>query len=87
MKKRHKCQYTVRDVPESTNARLREVAAEQDISLNQATLQALERGLGQQGTVPYRHLRELVSPKQEIDRAAWDQTLSEIDQVHPDDWK
>jgi hypothetical protein len=59
-----------------------------NISLNQAALQALERGLGQDGSqVKYRSLRSLVSPAKEIDRIDWNKTLAEMDQVHPDDWK
>ncbi len=88
MRKRQLCQYTVRDVPTATDRRLREIASTQDISLNQAALQALERGLGQEGShVKFRSLRGLISPKNETDRADWDKTLAAMDQVNPEDWK
>jgi hypothetical protein len=64
------------------------LAATQDISLNQAAIKALERGLGMGGeTVSYRKLRHLVCKPNEIDRKAWDKTLSTMDQVNPVDWK
>ena len=44
--KKTKTQYTIRDIPELTDSRLRETAAMEEISLNQAALQALQRGLG-----------------------------------------
>jgi hypothetical protein len=88
MKKKQNIQYTIRDIPEATNNRLREVAAEWDISLNQAVVDTLQRGLGSNGErVSYRRLRHLVSAPKELDRKAWNKTLAEMDQVHPDDWK
>lgn len=88
MKKKQKIQYTIRDIPESTNNRLREVAANLDISLNQAVVDALQRGLGAGGEqVSYRQLRHLVSAPVELDRKAWEKTLSEMDRINPEDWK
>jgi hypothetical protein len=83
-----KTQYTIRDVPDVTNNRLREVAATLDISLNQAAVRALQRGLGL-GTEPvsYRSLRHLVGRSSEVDRKGWKKTLSDMDQIHPEDWK
>ncbi|NJL19332.1 MAG: hypothetical protein HC901_03405 [Bdellovibrionaceae bacterium] len=67
---------------------MREVAAHLDISLNQAAVDALQRGLGVGGErVRYRGLRHLVSAPQELDRKAWEKTLSEMDRVNPEDWK
>lgn len=88
MKKKQKVQYTIRDIPESTDNRLREVAANLDISLNQAVVDALQRGLGVAGErVSYRRLGHLVSAPGELDRKAWNKTLSEMDQINPEDWK
>ncbi len=88
MTKRQKVQYTIRDVPKTADARLREAAAQEDLSLNQAALRALERGLGLQGErVIYRRLRHLISPSSEIDRKAWEQSLAAMDQVDEEAWK
>jgi hypothetical protein len=88
MKKRHSAQYTLRDVPESTDGRLREVAATEGTSLNRAALRALERGLGLGGTpVRYRSLRGLVNKPAAIDRKSWAQTLAAMDVVDPAAWE
>jgi hypothetical protein len=88
MKKKQKLQYTIRDVPKAADLRLREVAASEDLSLNEAAVRALERGLGLQGEpVIYRRLRHLVSPPSEIDRKAWEQSLAAMDQVDEEAWK
>ena len=41
-----KIQYTVRNVPDRLDAKLRETAAEYGVSLNEASLAALKRGAG-----------------------------------------
>lgn len=88
MKKKSTIQYTVRDVPEEVDGLLRESAALEGVSLNQATLQALERGLGS-GRVPvrYRTLREMVARTPKASTAAWRATLKEQDKINPEDWK
>ncbi|MCX6934864.1 MAG: hypothetical protein NTZ01_01500 [Verrucomicrobia bacterium] len=88
MRQKQKTQYTIRDVPEAADARLRETAAMEEISLNQAALQAMERGLGMGGQpVHYRSLRSLLNKPGEVDRASWAEALSQMDQVNPEDWK
>lgn len=88
MNEKHKTQYTIRDIPEGTNNRLREVAASMEMSLNQAAIRALERGLGVTGqTVSYRKLKKLVLNPKDIDKKAWDKTLTEMDRVNPKDWE
>lgn len=88
MNEKHKTQYTIRDIPERTNTRLREVAACMEISLNQAAVRALERGLGVTGqTVSYRKLKKLVPKPKDLDKKAWDKTLSDMDRVNPKDWE
>ncbi len=87
MKEKHKVQYSVRDVPEEMNMRLREVAAEEEVSLNQAVLRAIERGLGMSGgCVRYRSLRGIVSRAPKPDKAGWSRVIKELDKVHPEDW-
>lgn len=88
MKKRHSIQYTVRDVSEATDLRVRETAALEDISLNQAALRALERGLGlAEEPVRYRSLRKLVETGGKVDRKSWAGVLASQDKVNPEDWK
>jgi hypothetical protein len=86
--KRNKIQHTIRDVPESVDSRLREKAALEQISLNQAALQAMERGLGMAGQpIRYRSLRTLLHKPEDADRASWTEALTQMDRVDPDDWK
>jgi hypothetical protein len=86
--KNTKTQYTIRDIPELTDSRLRETAAMEEISLNQAALQALQRGLGSgDQSVRYRSLHPLLQKKDEVDQASWRSTLAEMDRVNPEDWK
>jgi hypothetical protein len=88
MKERQSKQYTVRDVSESVDLRLRETADLEDISLNQATLRALERGLGlAEEPVRYRSLRGLVQKEDNVDRKNWSKALESLDTVNPEDWK
>ena len=88
MKERHKVQYTVRDIPEATDIRLRETAALEDISLNQAAVRALERGLGlADEPVRYRSLSQIVRPTDKVDRKGWSEALRGMDKIHPEDWK
>ena len=86
--KKKKIQHTIRDVPESVDSRLREKAALEQISLNQAALQAMERGLGMADQpIRYRSLRSLLNKPEDTDRASWTEALTQMDRVNPDDWK
>lgn len=89
MKKRHTTQYTVRDIPEATDARVRETAAMENISLNHAVLRALDRGLGlAEEPVRYRSLGTLVAGASgKVDRKGWAGILESMDKVNPEDWK
>jgi hypothetical protein len=88
MKKKQSIQYTLREVPEDLDSRLREAAAMEETSLNQATLRALERGLGVDGRpVRYRNLRPLLHPTDRLDRRGWQAALAEQDQVDLKDWR
>jgi len=88
MSRNKKIQYTIRDIPAFTDSRLRETAAREEMSLNQAALQALQRGLGT-GDQPirYRSLHSLLHKKDEVDQVSWRSTLAEMDRVNPEDWK
>ncbi len=88
MTKKNKIQHTIRDVPKSVDCRLREKAALEQISLNQAALQAMERGLGMADQpIRYRSLRTLLYKPEDADRASWTEALTQMDRVNPEDWK
>ena len=88
MAKKSTVQYTVRDVPEDVDCRLRESATLEGVSLNQAALRALQRGLGtEREPVRYRHLRQMLAEKPKVSRKAWRAVLEEMDTTNPEDWK
>lgn len=81
-------QYTIRDVPEAMDHRLRETAALEDISLNQAALRAIQRGLGTgEQPLKYRSVRDLLPSATAVDTSGWANVLSEMDRVNPEEWK
>ena len=88
MKKKSSIQYTVRDVPEEIDGLLRETATLEGVSLNQATLHALQRGLGTERTpVRYRTLRQMLAQTSKASTKARRATLEEQDKTNPEDWK
>lgn len=88
MKKKATVQYTVRDVPDEVDSLLRESAVLEGVSLNQATLHALQRGLGSERVpVRYRTLREMVARTPKTATTAWRAALEEQDKVNPEDWR
>ncbi|MEN9470462.1 MAG: hypothetical protein RL630_2195 [Verrucomicrobiota bacterium] len=88
MEKKPTIQYTVRDVPEEVDGLLRESATLEGVSLNQATLRALERGLGSdRQPVRYRTLRQMIAQTPKASTKAWHAALEEQDQTNPEDWK
>ncbi len=88
MNERQSVQYTIRDVPSEVDIRLRETAALEGVSLNQATLGALARGLGVDGTpVRYRSLGSIVRHVPKADIKAWRAALRAQDRVNKDDWR
>ena len=88
IKKKNKIQHTIRDVPEAVDSRLRQRATSEEISLNQAALQAMERGLGMAGQpIRYRSLHSLRQKPGDVDHASWSDALAQMDRVNPEDWK
>lgn len=79
-------QYTIRNVPDRTDRRLREAAVEYGTSLNSVTLQALNQGLGlSDKSVMHHDLDDLIGswvPDSECDKA-----LEEMDRTDPELWK
>lgn len=67
---------------------MRESATLEGVSLNQATLHALERGLGTERVpVRYRTLRQMLAQKPKASTEAWRAALEEQDKTNPEDWK
>lgn len=88
MNERRPVQYTVRDVSSEVDLRLRETAALEGVSLNQAALGALARGLGVDGTpVRHRSLGGIVRRAPKADLKAWRAALRDQDRVNEDDWR
>ena len=79
-------QYTIRNVPDALDRRLRERARRKGISLNDAAVEALGRGLGvTESEVEYDDLDDLSGSWQadpEFDRA-----LSAQDTIDGDAWR
>jgi hypothetical protein len=79
-------QYTIRNVPEGVDRELREWAKRRGVSLNEAAIEALKRGLGITGGGPEFHdLDDLIGTwkaDQKCDRALADQ-----DRIEPDLWR
>lgn len=88
MNEKQPVQYTVRDVSAEIDLRLRETAALEEVSLNQAALRALGRGLGVDGTpVRYRSLKDIVRRAPKAGLAGWRKALRDQDKVNPADWR
>ena len=79
-------QYTIRNVPESLDHELRERAKRKGMSLNDAAVEAIKRGLGVADTdVIYDDLDDLIGTwksDHEFDRA-----IAEQDKVDSDAWQ
>ena len=76
-------QYTIRRVPERLDRELRRRAREEQRSLNEMTLRALERGLGLAGEEHRHHdLDDLAGTW--VDDPEFDRAIEEMDKVDPD---
>lgn len=79
-------QYTIRDIPPHVDRALRERSAREGKSLNEAAIEALERGLGLEGQpVRRRDLSGIAGSwvrDREVDRALDDQR-----RIDPDLWR
>ena len=79
-------QYTIRNIPKRVDQRLRETAAHYGISLNQAALDVLSRGLGVNGEpVLHDDLNDLIGTW--VDDPAFDKAIKSMDRVDKDMWK
>lgn len=79
-------QYTIRNVPVYIDRELRETAKRQGMSLNEATIKAIERGLGlAEQTVVYNDLDDLVGTWKKDDD--FDQAIADQDTVDEEAWR
>ena len=79
-------QYTIRNVPETLDRELRERAKRKGISLNEAALEAIRRGLGLGETETlYDDLDDLIGTWKADDE--FDRAVSEQDRVDTNAWQ
>lgn len=79
-------QHTVRQVPREVDQRLRNHCAEAHLSLNEATLEALRRGVGLTHETPvYPDLDPLIGSW--CEDLAFDAAIAAQDRVAPEAWK
>ncbi|MBL7115690.1 MAG: hypothetical protein ISS35_07975 [Kiritimatiellae bacterium] len=85
--KKPKTQYTIRNVPERLDAKLRETAIEYGQSLNEASLAALKKGLGAADAPPpaYHDLDDLAGTW--VKDKASERALNEMRQIDKEMWK
>ncbi len=86
MKKKHKLQYTVRQVPEEVDRKLREQAVREGASLNYVVLDALASSAGvKDNPVEFHDLDALAGSW--VEEKAFDEAMKAFDQVDEDLWK
>jgi hypothetical protein len=79
-------QLTIRRVPERVKKLLKELARREDKSLNQVSLEILERGLGLTGEeIVYHDLDDLAGTW--VDDPEFDKAIEEQHKVDPELWK
>ncbi len=79
-------QYTLRGITKRVDHALRRKARQEGLSLNQAAVQALARGLGLTGEQPsYHDLDDLIGTW--VEDPAFDAAVREMDAVDPDLWR
>jgi len=79
-------QYTIRNVPEALDRELRERARRNGVSLNDAAIEAIKRGLGVVDTdETYDDLDDLVGTWRRDE--AFDRAIAEQDTVDTDAWQ
>ena len=78
-------QYTIRNVPAALDRELRDDAKQRGMSLNEAAIDAIKRGLGiTQSEIEYGDLDDLIGTWKEDQR--FEQAMTEQDKVDPDQW-
>ncbi|MBN1686885.1 MAG: hypothetical protein JW852_09540 [Spirochaetales bacterium] len=79
-------QYTIRNIPEALDRELRERARQRGMSLNDATIEAIKRGLGiVESEIEYHDLDDLIGTWKKDTR--FDQALEDQHTVDPSLWQ
>ncbi|AKJ65280.1 FitA-like ribbon-helix-helix domain-containing protein [Kiritimatiella glycovorans] len=86
MKKRHKIQYTIRDVPPEVDRRLRAQAVREGRSLNYVAVEALSASAGV-GEEPIEHHDLDAVSGSWVEDPAFDEALKAFEQIDEDLWR
>jgi len=86
MKKKSSVQYTIRQIPEEVDAKLRELAVKESCSLNTVVLDALSRETGAAVSPLVFHDLDALAGSW-VEDAAFDQAIGAFEQVDEDLWK
>lgn len=86
MKKKQPVQYTIRQVPEEVDAKLRELAVKEECSLNYVVLDALSNAVGAKDQPPEFHDLDALTGSWVEDKA-FDQTIDAFGRVDEELWK
>jgi len=86
MKKKHPLQYTIRQVPEEVDARLRELAVKEECSLNYVVLDALSSAVGAKNKPPVFHDLDSLAGSWVEDKE-FNQAIKTLSQVDEGLWK
>jgi len=79
-------QYTIRNIPDALDRELRDRAKRRGMSLNEAAIDAMKRGLGiTGGGVEYDDLDDLIGTWK--DDGAFDQAIADQDKIDSDLWR
>ncbi len=79
-------QYTIRNVPKALDRELREEAKKRGMSLNEAAIDAIRRGLGiTESEVEYSDMDDLIGTWKKDKR--FEQALADQDKVDEDLWR
>ncbi len=79
-------QYTLRQIPDRVDARLRETATQYGVSLNTAAVDALARALGIEGQPVVHHDLDDLAGTWVADKK-FDRVMAEMDRIDPELWR
>ena len=86
MKKKQPVQYTIRQVPEEVDAKLRELAVKEECSLNYVVLDALSNAVGAKDQPPEFHDLDSLAGSWVEDKV-FDQAIDAFGQADEELWK
>lgn len=78
-------QYTLRNIPENVDSKVREEAQKYHRSINSLLLEALERGLGLDTPLEHHDMDDLVGTW--VEDEEFDQAIAAFDSVDEELWK